>query len=107
MVLKRRISLKKEKAIYIGEALKPLRLFTGMSRKVRVKSALTFSILQSARDRHRYLGYISFSRGIFLYIMDIIKKRSASNTSPCNCYRQGGGCLYVIFMRTPLLLATA
>jgi transcriptional regulator with XRE-family HTH domain len=33
MVLKRRISLKKEKAIYIGETLKPLRLATGMSQE--------------------------------------------------------------------------
>jgi transcriptional regulator with XRE-family HTH domain len=33
MVLKRRISLKKEKALYIGEALKPLQLATGMSQE--------------------------------------------------------------------------
>jgi transcriptional regulator with XRE-family HTH domain len=33
MVLKRRISLKKEKTIYIGEILKKLRLGTGMSQE--------------------------------------------------------------------------
>ena len=25
------------------------------------------------------------------------KKRSAANTSPCNCYRQGGGCQITFF----------
>jgi transcriptional regulator with XRE-family HTH domain len=33
MVLKRRISLKKEKAIYIGEVLKQLRLAAGLSQE--------------------------------------------------------------------------
>jgi transcriptional regulator with XRE-family HTH domain len=33
MVLKRRISLKKEKALYIGKALKPIRLAAGMSQE--------------------------------------------------------------------------
>jgi transcriptional regulator with XRE-family HTH domain len=33
MVLKRRISLKNEKALYIGDALKPIRLAAGMSQE--------------------------------------------------------------------------
>jgi hypothetical protein len=35
----------------------------------------------------------------FKYNKNIIKKRSATNTSPCNCYLQGGGCqkYYLVF----------
>lgn len=39
-----------------------------------------------------------------MYNGHIIKKRSATNTSPCSLYRQGGGCLGYFLREPPFCL---